>query len=188
MEQEVWVPAALDGFTYQYEVSSMGRVKRLATDIRYWNRGCYRHRRLGETIFKQFANHKGYLFMTLLRACGESNRRTVSVARLICRSFHGPAPNEGMHCAHLNGDKRDNRPQNLAWTTPQENCSHKIAHGTQPFGERHHRTRLTEADVKRIRELALSGPRGTKKALAEEYGYSKTAITDICNGRVWSHV
>ena len=41
------------------------------------------------------------------------------VSRLVCSAFHGEA-NEGQECHHLDGNIRNNRPENLIWLYPDE--------------------------------------------------------------------
>jgi len=48
---------------------------------------------------------------------------TRRVARLILESFE-PASSEGMQVNHKNGDRGDDRLENLEWLTPSENIKH----------------------------------------------------------------
>ena len=41
------------------------------------------------------------------------------VSRLVCSAFHGEAK-EGQECHHLDGNIRNNRPENLIWLYPNE--------------------------------------------------------------------
>lgn len=50
--------------------------------------------------------------------CGSHNLR---VSRLVCASYHGPAPFEGAVVDHIDGNKHNNRPDNLEWVTQAEN-------------------------------------------------------------------
>lgn len=43
------------------------------------------------------------------------------VSRLVCSSYHGPAPFEGAVVDHIDGNKHNNRPDNLEWVTQAEN-------------------------------------------------------------------
>lgn len=53
-------------------------------------------------------NKKGYL---RIRFQGEEYR----VHKLICETFHGLAPKDGLTADHINRNKLDNRPENLRW-------------------------------------------------------------------------
>lgn len=48
---------------------------------------------------------------------------TRNFARLVCEAFHGPAPTDKNYCIHLNENSRDNRPDNLKWSTQKENLN-----------------------------------------------------------------
>lgn len=50
--------------------------------------------------------------------CDSHNLR---VSRLVCASYHGPAPFEGAVVDHIDGNKHNNRPDNLEWVTQSEN-------------------------------------------------------------------
>lgn len=52
----------------------------------------------------------------------------VQVARLVCLVHHGP-PSGGMNvCRHLNGDRFDSRPENLAWGSDADNVRDREHH------------------------------------------------------------
>ena len=53
---------------------------------------------------------------------------TLYVHRLVAAAFHGE-PHEGQRVNHKNGNKMDNRPDNLEWCTPGENLRHAWATG-----------------------------------------------------------
>lgn len=53
----------------------------------------------------------------------------------ILEAFVGERP-LGMQCAHYNGDRKDNRLENLRWATPQENEADKKRHGRSNGGDR----------------------------------------------------
>ena len=53
-------------------------------------------------------------------------------------------------------------------------------------GERNHRAKLTESDVRLIRVLGAHGL--TQRAIAEKFDVSKRAIEAVLTGQSWRHV
>jgi hypothetical protein len=77
-----------------------------------------------------YLNHEGYR-KTMI------NYRTFSVHRLVCLAFHGPPVNqEARFVNHMNGNKSDNRAENLEWVTPSENSLHAYRTGLVPVRAR----------------------------------------------------
>lgn len=58
------------------------------------------------------------------------NSKSQPVHRLMCEAYHGPAPQPPMDVAHWNGNRADNRPENLRWATRAENINDQLRHGT----------------------------------------------------------
>lgn len=54
---------------------------------------------------------------------------TRKVHRLVALAFHG-LPSDTQVVRHLNGNRLDNRAENLAWGSPSDNAADSIAHGT----------------------------------------------------------
>jgi hypothetical protein len=144
------------------------------------------HRYYPEAILKPITNSKGYHVVTLQFAQGDRDKRQFQIAPLVCRAFNGPPPRPGLHCAHLDGNKTNNTPANLAWVTGRENEAHKLLHGTRMMGERHNMAKLTESDIRAIR--ATPKVRGSGLELAARFCVTPTTISDIRNGRIWRHV
>lgn len=117
----------------------------------------------------------GYLHFRMSRPGYLPVTRSVHVA--VCEAFHGPCP-DGMEVAHGNGIKTDNRPSNLRWATRPDNVLDKIKHGTVPGGERHYNAKLSDHQVRLIREDTIS----SHAALGRQYGVSASHIFNIRNG------
>jgi hypothetical protein len=62
-----------------------------------------------------------------LRKDGVSD--TFIFSRVICMAFHGLPPEKNYQVNHKNGDKEDDRPENLEWCTRSENQIHAIKTG-----------------------------------------------------------
>lgn len=177
MSQEIWkeVPEYP-----MYEVSSLGRV-------RSWKKanGKYRPYIRAKTpkLRKLFVNPSGYCVVAL---CKEGIIKLFRVHTLVLFTFIGERP-KGMEAAHLNGKKKDNRLDNLAWVTHKENSRHKKWHGTLLFGEKHNMVKLTEAEVRSIREEYIPGVFGMYR-LGKKYAVSASLIRKIIKKELWTHV
>jgi len=69
------------------------------------------------------AKEPGYPFVVL------SGKKGRFVHRLVLETFVGPRPH-GMEARHLDGDRTNNRVENLRWGTRKENVADAIKHGT----------------------------------------------------------
>lgn len=107
------------------------------------------------------------------------------VHRLILEAFVGPCP-PGMECCHADGDPTNNRLDNLRWDTRKANTADSIRHGTKPRGSKHHRSKLTDDDIRAIRRLRDGGM--ILRLIAERYGVTRPQIGSIISGRTWKHV
>ena len=87
-----------------YEVSSKGDVRNSTTG----------------KILKPCDNSNGYFYAHLYK---NRQRKAVGIHRLAAFAFI-ENPNDLPEVNHLNGDKHDNRIENLEWCSPGENKSH----------------------------------------------------------------
>ena len=165
---EIW--KTVPGYGDKYKVSNLGRVV-----------GPGGHNQ-GPRLLKPQLNHKGYT-----KVCLTVNGKQVSrtVHRLVLLAFVGPCP-EGYQCAHLDGNPENNKPENLRWVTPKENTSHKKIHGTELMGVRNLAHKLTEVEVKEIRERHAKGE--SYKSLGRAYGAADNTIRSACIRETWRHV
>jgi len=107
----------IPGYEGFYQVSNAGQVRSLDRTVSR-NNGVPLPLK-GKEL--QLGTSRGYLHVRLLG-------RTCKVHQLILRTFVGPRP-DGMDVRHLNGDKRDNRLENLTYGTRSENCLDITRHG-----------------------------------------------------------
>lgn len=123
----------------------------------------------------------GYVYVDL----GKGNKELVH--RLVLEAFVGPCP-AGMECRHLDGDKSNNRLDNLCWGTKSENYHDKVKHGTVNVakGTQYNRSGLTEDDVREIRRRREAGER--PRDLAKEFKITQASVCDIAARRTWKHV
>ena len=119
-----------------------------------------------------------------------------TVASLVCRAFHGPRP-LGCEPFHYPDPRPSNcRADNLRWAPRGTNRLGKRPQGlwVSPFqpghsfnvGSSNPKAILSESDVREIRALARQG--WTQTRLADEFGISQAAISNIVRGASWKHV
>lgn len=117
---ECW--ATIDGFP-DYQASDRGRVRSLARTI---TRSDGAPLDIHARILAAHPNGRGYLKVTLYR---DGEQHTRPVHGLVAAAFHGPRP-EGLEVRHLDGDKLNNRADNLAYGTRSDNARDAVRHGT----------------------------------------------------------
>jgi DNA invertase Pin-like site-specific DNA recombinase len=91
-----------------------------------------------------------------------------------------------MWCRHLDGDPTNNRAENLAWGTPQDNADDTVMHGRSTRGGRNPMAKLTEDDVREIRRLRHSGM--MLHEIGTQFGIADSTVCRIAKGVEWGHV
>lgn len=178
------------GYEGAYQVSSLGRVMRMwgstpepkeGDDEKAMRASIARLPRYRSGLLKPSTdNHGGRMTVAL---CMLGRVRRLQVHRLVLLAFKGPAPEDKPVCRHLNGNHLDNRPDNLEWGTMQENADDAARHGTRAQGEMMPQSKLDEEAVRAIRASGAG-----QKELAEHYGVSQAAISQIRTRKTWKHV
>lgn len=103
--------------------------------------------------------------------------------RIMCEIAHGPAP-DGADAAHSCGNRLCVNPRHLRWASRTENMADAIIHGTTTRGERHGASKLTSDEVRLI--FARLDVGETHQSIADSFGVSRNAITDIAKGKNWA--
>lgn len=176
--EERWLP--IEGFDGRYDISSHGRVrtwiKRVGSRVDPLTEPAIRVTGKGGTF--------GQYRVIVLIGERDKKPRTRYVHRLVALHFIGPCPPRH-EVAHDDGVGHHNWVENLSWKTRKDNHADKKRHGTEYIGERHHRCKLTSAQVMEIRAAAgkTSGPK-----LAKKYGVGHETIYAILNGKTWKHL
>lgn len=118
---EIWKPVL--GYEGLYEVSNHEEVRSIERVVRYKDGkvslkpGCLIKKRLN----KKRSTYQFYQ----VDLCRDSVKRTFHLSHLVCEAFHGPRP-KGYQCMHLDGNPKNNKPENLAWGTVYENSNEPI--------------------------------------------------------------
>jgi hypothetical protein len=124
----------------------------------------------------------GYLTLNLW---DDINKKHVTryIHRLVAIAFLDNPENK--KCVnHKNGNKEDNRVENLEWATYKENQNHAYDNNLAKSGEACTSSKLTLKQVKEIRARYKKGVI-TYVELGEIYGVKKQQIERIINNKRW---
>lgn len=121
--EEEWRP--VPGFEGAYAVSSLGRVRSLD---RITDRG----RKWKGKISTPKPRSDGYVPVTMWR---DGKQYVRLVHAVVLAAFAGPRP-AGLEALHADGDRTNNRADNLSWGTHTENQADQVSHGTHPNASR----------------------------------------------------
>lgn len=105
--------------------------------------------------------------------------------RVVCELHNGPPPSEVHEASHSCGKGHEGciSPVHLSWKTHDENEADKVLHGTIVKGSRHVNARLSEADVRAIRQMFGTA---THAAIAERFGVNRATVSMISIRRTWA--
>ncbi|MCD4661809.1 HNH endonuclease [Agrobacterium sp.] len=103
---------------------------------------------------------------------------------VVCREAHGEPPSPHDEAAHTCGVTSCCNPLHIRWDTHQGNVADKLVHGTHNRGERHNMVKLTETDVRLIRNK-MSGTTSVAD-IAAHFGVTKEAIRMIIKRKTWA--
>lgn len=175
MPAEEWRPISY--LNSKYEASNLGRIRNAKT----------------KKILKQFTSKHGYAILT---ARPEPYKTTnVRVHQAVADAFVGPRP-KGFVVNHIDGNKKNNTPENLEYVSPSENNIHALStglrhratnRGNSPKGEAHYRAKLSDADVIKILKIRKETGYGCRKISAIT-NLPCGAVNHVLSGRSWKHI
>jgi hypothetical protein len=146
-KSEIWKP--IEGFSCNYQISNLGRVKR----VKETKDG------IKEYLLTPNSSNR-YINIGLFK---DSKQKNCKLHRLIAIAFI-PNPSNKPQVNHINGDKYDNRIENLEWCTCKENVRHSWDTGLRFFTE----------TQKKSNTLRLKGKKGKdsfcSKSIVSECG------------------
>jgi hypothetical protein len=143
----------------EYDVSACGRVRL----------------RSGECERTPQRHSCGYLQLRI-------KNKNLFLHRLVAEAFI-PADPLRKQINHKNGNKHDNRVDNLERVTSGENHRHKVKVLGIGLGETHNQARLSVSDIVAIRSAI-----GTQQSIAKAFGICRGHVSDIRAGRRWAHI
>lgn len=170
-EKEEW--KTIKGYEEKYEVSNLGRIKSLP---RYVNNHTGQLL-VKEKIIKQQINHKGYAVVTLgNRKSG--NKKTMFVHRLVAKAFI-PNPKNLPQINHIDGNKLNNRIENLEWCDNSYNQIHAYKTGLNIHSEEAGRKKKAVYQIDISSKKIINEFKSATEA-AKQVGSSQSDISACC--------
>lgn len=159
-----------------YEISDEGRLFSVERTIEIHDKI---HNRKYTKQFKRrelspSPDHRGYLCVRLQKA---GIGTFASIHRLVARAFIPNPKPESFHCInHIDGNKTNNYISNLEWSNHRDNAVHAVRMGLIKYatGEKHPKTKISDADRERIPKLYSCGM--TQVELATIFSVSQPSI------------
>lgn len=170
MSNEVWLLVAGDP---TFEISSLGRVRKLRHRVTYKDgRSFVREEHLLQPKPKQ-----GYPAVNL------TVRGRICIHTLVAEAFLGPRPETAHTVNHKDGDKNNNRVENLEWASYGENNRHaRLQKLNKQHGENCNLTSFGDDKVDAVR-LLWPSRRFTQKELGALFGMSEGHVYEILSGK-----
>jgi len=191
MTDEIWKPI-IDFPTY--EVSNFGNVRSLSkewTRINPYFKKTFQYIKTKPRLLKPYVRYiynKPRYASVNLRKNGKTH--LVRIHRLVLLAFKG-IPEKNQVSCHNDGNPCNNHVDNLRWDSQTNNLLDMDKHGTRPsypihYGEKHHKTTLTEKEVRNIRQKNYY--KGMFAELSKKYNVSKNCISSIYNKKTWKNL
>ena len=177
LEGEIW--RWIRGYEGLYQISNFGRVKSFP---RKGSRGT---KTTGFLIMKPLITRSGYLYVSLKN---KGAMQRFKLHRLVSQAFI-ENPENKQTVNHKDGNKFNNYVDNLEWATQDENNQHAIDTGLQKSGANRNTAKLTNEQVKYIRENYI--PRDSEfggAALARKFNVKSSTVQNVIHGKNYKNV
>lgn len=174
---EIWVkvPFSKSTITYDYYISSYGRVK------------SYHKVTENEKILKGSKDNTGRVRINVRLAEGAYGNACVH--KFVAEHFVKKISEADKHVIHKDYDIKNNVWTNLAWVNTEEWWEHQMNHpnATEIQAKRSKNWIMTASKVRMLKKLLKRG-KTKKKILAKSFGITTMQLNRIERGENWGHV
>ena len=166
---EIWIPIYIKNQKSKYSVSQYGRVINTKTG----------------RILKPQKIARGYLGVNL--SMGKKSF-TKQIHRLVAIAFLDN-PNKLPQVDHLDGNKHNNRVNNLEWVTPKVNIRRAYAKGLIKVrkGSEHNNAKYTDTQIISVCNMLIENTLSYED-ISRLTNVSKSTISHIKNKSAWKHI
>ena len=166
---EIWIPIYIKNQKSKYSVSQYGRVINTKTG----------------KILKPQKISRGYLGVTL--SMGKKSF-TKKIHRLVAIAFLDN-PNKLPQVDHLDGNKHNNRVNNLEWVTPKINIRRAYAKGLMKGrkGSEHGNAKYTDTQIIKLCEL-MNDATLSRDDILKETGVNIHVLNKVRFNKRWKHI
>ncbi len=138
----------------RYQASSLGQIKSFCG--------------IQSRILSPNIGSRGYCKVRITHKSGRIVSQNVNI--LVLAAFHGPKPFLKAVCRHKDGNKLNNREDNLLWGTYQDNLHDAVGHGT----------RVKVMFPKQVDQVIAMDAAGILRSeIAEHFGVTRPQITKV---------
>ncbi len=179
MDEEIWMP--VEGYSDTYQVSNLGRVKTMDKVVNHNYGG--KALKLSKVLKLNLYGRYPLILLTK-----EGKAKGFSVHSLIATAFVAkPISDKKLEVNHKDGNKLNNRADNLEWVTRSENNKHAFRTG---LNKAQRKGVFNTYCVKPVLQIDLNGQvvkEWRSMIEAERNGFHAGHISGCCNGKRKTH-
>lgn len=161
------------GYENNYQVNELGQIRTLKNSSL---------QKVGTILKSQINKKNGYVYQMLYK---DGKQKLLRVHRIVATAFL-PNPNSLPQVNHINGDKTDNRAENLEWCTQEQNMLHAFKIGLEKPSDKQKRA---IAETNKAKRKAVMFKQASNVQVFEsiskaskETGLSISTISRYCHG------
>lgn len=162
-----------------YQISNLGRIK----SLKRYKKNHSKTQMIEEKILLPHSTRTGYICVCL---CKDAKPKQKTIHRLVAEAFI-PNPENKEEVNHIDGDKTNNRVENLEWCTRCENIQHSFKNGFHKLSSERIE-KLMKSCIKKVNQYSKQGEFiKTWESIAQagrELNINHASISACCKGKL----